>query len=286
MVENDPEVQAEISRLVTEIMPQARGEAWRVWQRAPHALELDELHSLALSGLAHAAARWQEYCASRGHDPHATNYFGAYATQRMRGSMLDAMRSQDWVTRSARTKAKQLREAGQDLGRTDEELARATGMSVKEVRETMAVVASKPVSIDAEPHDVADQADVEGMAVVASVLYDVDRVCRSLPPGQQAVLALHYFHGVSFPEIASSLDVKEETVHSLHQEAVLKVHEAMVRAVALCQSMLLSEHSRPSGRTSSSPRRLPQSPGRQEPARTVLRRFRCVVTRKTQRLRP
>ena len=59
---SDPEVRARIEELTAEILPQARAEAYKVWQRAPHVLELDELHSLALSGLAAAAARWETYC--------------------------------------------------------------------------------------------------------------------------------------------------------------------------------------------------------------------------------
>src|SRR6202034_3675307 len=101
-----------------------------VGQRAPHALEMDELESLALSGLAAAAARWPGYCAQNDHDPTAYQFFRAYCLRRMRGSMLDYLRSQDWVTRSARTRAKALRAAGQDRGLSDAELARASSMSL------------------------------------------------------------------------------------------------------------------------------------------------------------
>jgi RNA polymerase sigma factor for flagellar operon FliA len=233
MPERDPEVQAEIDRLVADIIAQntPRAEAWKRFSQAPHALELDELESLALSGLAHAAARWQEYCAQQGHDPHATRYFGAYAMQRMRGAMLDAMRSQDWVTRSARTRAKQLRDAGQDQGRTTAELAAATGMTEAEVRETIALVSRKPVSIDAEPHDVADQVDVEGQAVVSSVLEAAAGTMAGLPAAAQVILALRYYGGVPLPDAAGLAGVKEDEAIRLHNEAVLAVHDAMLKAV-------------------------------------------------------
>jgi RNA polymerase sigma factor for flagellar operon FliA len=233
-VERDPGIQAVIDGLVADIMAQGtpRAEAWKVFNRAPHALELEELMSLALSGLAHAAARWQEYCAKEGHDPHAVNYFGAYAMQRMRGAMLDAMRSQDWVTRSARNRAKQLRDAGQDQGKSDQELAEATGMTVAEVRETAALISRKPVSIDAEPHDVADETDVEAQAVVSSVLGSAHDVIRQLPANAQVILVLRYYHGLSLPEAARAVGVREDEASRLHNEAVLKVHNAMVKAVS------------------------------------------------------
>ena len=232
--ERDPEVQAVINGLVADIIAAGtpRTEAWKKFQNAPHALELEELHSLALSGLAHAAARWQSYCEANGYDPHATQFFGAYSLQRMRGAMLDAMRSQDWVTRSARTRAKALREAGQDQGKSTAELAAATGMTEAEVLDTIAVVARRPVSFDAEPHDVPDPGDVEGQAVVSSVLGAVTAVMRDLPAGVQVLLALRYYCGASLPDAAVVVGVSEEEAARLHGDAVLRIHDAMIQAVS------------------------------------------------------
>ena len=148
----------EIERLVIEMMPQAKSEAWKVYQAAPHALDLDDLTSLAFTGLMMAAARWPRYCADRNFDsgcgqvPCAdpatcgTRYFAAYSLRRIRGAMLDAMRSADWVTRSMRTRAKALREAGQDLGKTEQELSDATGLTSRQIRATAAGVSARPVS--------------------------------------------------------------------------------------------------------------------------------------------
>jgi RNA polymerase sigma factor for flagellar operon FliA len=230
----DPEVQAKVDAAVADILAQdiPRAEAWRKYQNAPHALELEELNSLALSGLAHAAARWQEYCKGAGHDPHRTEYFTAYALARMRGAMLDAMRSNDWVTRSDRTRAKALRDAGQDRGLSEAELAKATGMSEAEVRRTIAVVARKPVSIDAEPHDVADPGDVEGQAVVSSVLAAVTAAMKRLPSAAQVILAARYYFGMPLPEAARAAGISEDEGTRLHNEAVLSVHDEMIRAVS------------------------------------------------------
>ena len=182
----DPEVTARVAELVGEVMPQARAEAYKVWQRAPHALELDELHAIALKGLAEASARWQQYCHEKGHDPRAFEYFPAYCLARMRGAMLDNLRSQDWVTRSDRTRAKLIRDAGQDRGASEAELAAATGLTVAEVRSTLAAVSARPVSIDAEPHDVAAEADVESQAMVlrgARRGHRGDRAAAAANPG-------------------------------------------------------------------------------------------------------
>jgi RNA polymerase sigma factor for flagellar operon FliA len=229
---DDDAVRARINELVAEIMPQARAEAYKVWQRAPHVLEMDELESLALSGLAAAAARWLVYCEKNGHDPTAYQFFPAYALRRMRGSMLDWLRSQDWVTRSARTRSKALRAAGQDRGLSEAELSAATGISVADIRETMAAVSARPVSFDAEPHDVAGADDVEGSAVVSEVLAAVMGVIARLGEASRIILVLRYYHGMTVQEVADVIGVSEDEAVRLHQRAVLEIHTAMMKAVA------------------------------------------------------
>lgn len=228
----EAELRAPLDRLTEEIRPHARAEAWKAYQRAPHALELEELHSAALSGLAHARARWVRYCLAAGHDPRALHYFGAYAMRRMRGAILDAMRANDWVTRSARARAKALRDAGQDQGLTEAQLSAATGLTAREVRGTVAAVAARPVSLDAEPHDVADPGDTEGQAIVSAVLDAALRAMHALPPAARDIIALHYYEGLPLPAAAAVLGVPEGEARAAHEQAALAVRDAMVREVA------------------------------------------------------
>jgi RNA polymerase sigma factor FliA len=224
-------VKPELERKVEEILPQARSEAWKVFQTAPHALDLDELISLAYQGLAQAAQRWPEYCQRRGFDEAALHYFGAYATRRIRGSMLDAMRSDDWVTRSVRSRAKRLRIAGQDLGKTDAEMAEATGLTIEQVRETLAGMSRRPVSMDAEPVDIREADDVEGKAVVNVVLAAAVEAIEALPGETQLVLALHVYGGLEFREIAEVLEIRASRVTQLYAAGVQIVHGAMITSV-------------------------------------------------------
>lgn len=216
-----------------EVRPQARAEAWRAFQRAPHALELDELHAIALTGLAQARARWKTYCAQYERDPNRIEYFVAYCLRRMRGAILDAMRSQDWVTRSARTRVKALREAGCEAGATEAELSRATGLSLAEIRDAEAALAARPVSFDAEPHDVTDSsADVEGSAVVSSVLQTATAAIGTLPQTVQHLLIFKYYEGMSLTAAAAALGLEPEQARRQWEQAVLTVHDAMLRAVS------------------------------------------------------
>jgi RNA polymerase sigma factor FliA len=228
--ELDPALKARIDQMAADFMPQVRAEAWKVFQRAPHALELEELVSLGLLGMTQAVAAWPRYCAKNNFDPNATHYLIAYILRRVKGAMLDALRSNDWVTRSARTRAKALREAGQDQGLTEAELAREAGMTVQEVRETMAAVAARPVSLDAEPHDMPAQDGTESQVVVSSILEAAVAGLRRCPLQVQAVVALRYYHGLSSADTAAVLGVEEPVAARWHAEAVTVMHAAMAEA--------------------------------------------------------
>lgn len=227
----DPELKARIDQMAADFMPQVRAEAWKVYQRAPHALDLDELVSLGLLGMTQAVNAWPRYCWKNKFDPNATEYLIAYILRRVRGAMLDALRSQDWVTRSARTRAKQLRDAGQDQGLPEAELARRAGMTIEEVRETVAAVAARPVSLDAEPHDIPAYEGTESQVVVSSILEAATAALRSYPPHAHAVIVLRYYHGMSNAEAAAVLGVEEQAVARWHSEAVTAMHAAMMKAV-------------------------------------------------------
>ena len=232
----------EISRLVLDLMPQARSEAWKVFSGAPHALDLDDLTSLAYAGLVMAAARWPAYCAERDFHPGCgqvpcadpancgTRYFAAYALRRIKGAMLDAMRSADHVTRSMRSRAKAIAEADAGHGRPEAEIAARTGLSPAQIRQALAQVSARPVSFDAESHDVAGPGDTESQAAVSGILAAVSARLGALDAPVQVVLALRFHQGLELGQIAERLGVPEALVAQWHDAGVLAVHDAMLRA--------------------------------------------------------
>jgi RNA polymerase sigma factor for flagellar operon FliA len=150
--------------------------------------------------------------------------------RRMNGAILDAMRSSDWVTRSVRSRARRLRDAGQDLGRTDQELADASGMPVAQVRETLAGIARRPVSFDPALHDVEDLASAEGSVMMGSVLQAAVAAMHALSSAGQVILVFHYYLQRSLGQIAEDLGLTADRAAELHNEGVVAVHAAMARA--------------------------------------------------------
>jgi RNA polymerase sigma factor for flagellar operon FliA len=213
-------------------MPQARSEAWRAFQRAPHVLDRDELTSLAYTGLAMAASMWGPYCERRGFSPQAYQYFAAYALRRMRGAILDYQRSVDYVSRSVRSRAKAITEAGYDVGASVDEVAAETSLTPAQIRDTVAAVSRRPVSMDAEPVDVAEVTDVEGQAQVHLMLEAAVAALRKLPEEVQIVIALHYHQSAELEEIAAVLNRSKDEIAAFHIEGCFAVRDAMAQAIS------------------------------------------------------
>lgn len=148
----------------------------------------------------------------------------------MNGSIMDYKRGQDWVSRTIRTRARSLREAGQDLGLSEAQMAEATGLSREQVAETLAAMAQRPVGFDPVEHDMRDAADTESHAVVDDLLAEAVETLRSLPLQAQFVCILTFYSGMPVRQAAAVLGIDPAQAQALQQEGVLAVHQALTRA--------------------------------------------------------
>src|SRR6201987_4585260 len=117
------------NRLVERYLPLVKYNAERIWSRLPDGVELDDLISAGVFGLMDAI---DAFDLSRGVK------FETYCVPRIRGAMLDELRTMDWVPRLVRSKATKMEEARKELearhGRppTDVELAEHLGLAMDE----------------------------------------------------------------------------------------------------------------------------------------------------------
>lgn len=115
-------------------VPLVRHEALRLQVRLPASVELDDLLQAGGIGLLNAVER---YDALQG------TAFTTYAVQRIRGAMLDELRSRDWVPRSVRRNAREVAQAigqlEQELGRnaTETEVAERLGIDIADYRQML-----------------------------------------------------------------------------------------------------------------------------------------------------
>jgi RNA polymerase sigma factor FliA len=227
----------ELVSLIEDNVGMAEAISVNIWKTAPHALELDELKSLAFFGLTQAAHRWRAYCEKNNYDSKAYNYFKVFAASRIRGAIYDAIRSNDWTTRTLRGKSRLLKDAGQDNGATISELADRTGMSELEVTKTMARMAAKPVSLQAASIDCEDERSLDGTIFEQDIRAATVEAIRKLPFEYKLVLAMHYYEGKELKLVAAELDITDARASHLHTKAVLAVREAMVE-IAKEQSLV------------------------------------------------
>ena len=221
-------------KLIVEYAGLIKFIAQKIASRLPSNIELDDLISSGVIGLMDAI---EKYDSSR------DNKFKTYAEFRIRGAILDELRSQDWVPRSIREKAKILERAyskiEQEKGRqaTDEEACIELGMTTDQYHELLNEVRS--VSLlsydDLSNLSNADKRSLHGgehnskvptpfsEVSVASLKKLVSEAISDLPEKQRLVLSLYYYEDLNLKEIGRVLDVTESRVSQLHSQAIFKL---------------------------------------------------------------
>jgi RNA polymerase sigma factor for flagellar operon FliA len=190
--------------------------------------EYEDLLSQGLLGLIDAVDKF---------DPTRGVSFSTYATHRIRGHILDGLRSLDLLSRSSRRRVRQIESAMTDLrgrlGRApeDQELASHLGMEMNEFKRATVDAARVLLSLDAgtdddsEPYDVvsADEVDPLEMLAENDTQAEVMEALASLSHREQMILSLYYRDGLTMKEIGAVLDISESRVCQLHGRALLSL---------------------------------------------------------------
>jgi RNA polymerase sigma factor FliA len=223
-------------RLVVAYSPLVKFIAGRMASGLPSHVEESDLISYGLLGLIGAIERF---------DLEREIKFETFAVARIKGAIIDELRSLDWVPRSVRSKARDVEKAHSELeakhGRTptDEEMAEQLELTVEEFNSALLDIANSSVlALD----DLWTFADPEGGGGQISVLDTIqdpaavdphseaeasalkDRLAdaiESLPERERLVIALYYYENLTLREIGEVLGVTESRVSQLHTKAVL-----------------------------------------------------------------
>lgn len=218
-------------QLIMDYAPLVRFVAQRIASRLPANIEIDDLISAGVIGLMDAIEKY---------DPSRDNKFKTYAEFRIRGAILDELRSQDWVPRSVRDKAKKIDRTNaaleQKLGRvvTDVEVSEAMGLELDEYYDMVSKVKSITLlSVDellspaqTEKKNLLEILentnsknpflDLKNKGVKEMLVTTIDE----LPEKQRLVLSLYYYEELNLKEIGKILDVTESRISQLHTQAV------------------------------------------------------------------
>ena len=198
----------------------------------------DDLVSAALLGLIEAIERY---------DPKRNYKFETYAVTRIRGAVVDTLRSLDWVPRSVRRRERVVRDAyarmDSVLGRpaTDEEMASELGMDVDEFQETLVDIRqSSLISLEERMQGGGAESstslvdlieggeDPQALAEVAERKRKLAEAIERLPQKERIVIDLYYYEGLKLKEIGVTLGVTEARVSQIHTRALLRLQQQFV----------------------------------------------------------
>jgi len=214
--------------VIEQYYPVVRRQALSLQVRLPSGVELDDLVQAGLEGLLDALGRF---------DPNAGVAFSTFAHQRIRGSMIDELRTRDWLPRSVRRNAREVervvRELEQKLGRPAEEkeIAAELNMELSEYHQLLNDTNNGLVlSYDEVVHDHNEpDSDSRADESPAAILFTSERrdklaqAIAQLPDREKMVMALYYQEELNLKEIGAVLDVTESRVSQLHSQAVKRL---------------------------------------------------------------
>ncbi len=221
-------------RLVVAYSPLVKYVAGRMAAGLPSHVEEGDLISYGLIGLIGAIERY---------DLDREIKFETFAVSRIKGAIIDELRSLDWVPRSVRAKARDVERAHTALENelqrspSEEEMAVKLGVEVEDFRTTLLEIANSSVLALDDLWTIAD-ADGGQISLLDTIRdpravdpqEEIDTVelkdrladaIESLPDRERLVIALYYYENLTLREIGEVLGVTESRVSQLHTKAVL-----------------------------------------------------------------
>ena len=223
-------------RLILMYAPIVKYVAGRLGSGLPAHVDDGDLVSYGLLGLISAIERYE---------PDRDVKFETYAIARIKGSILDELRSLDWVPRSVRSRARQIERAMSELeakiGRapTDEEIAEKVGITVDELEGSLTDISRSSIAALDELWTISgsggDQValidtieDTQGPEPQTELAQTelkeaLGEAIARLPEREKLVVTLYYYEELTLREIGEVLGVTESRVSQLHTKAILRL---------------------------------------------------------------
>ena len=226
------------NRLVELYLPLVKYNGERIWARLPEGVELDDLISAGVFGLMDAI---DAFDLSRGVK------FETYCVPRIRGAMLDELRTMDWVPRLVRSKASKLNEALRNiqarLGRqpSEIELAEEMQISVPELEKMILDAnAVNLISLNKKWYETDSYKDVREIDILEDKKGEdptrriqkgdlMRLVTKGLNRNERLIIILYYYEEFTMKEIGTTLNLSESRVSQMHSSIVQRLQSQLSR---------------------------------------------------------
>jgi len=203
--------------------------------KLPNSVQVDDMIQAGMIGLLDAAGRYDELRGAQ---------FETYASQRIRGSMLDELRGSDWLPRSMRSDMRRIESAisrvQQRLGKApaESDIARELGITLQEYQQMLQESRGAQLMYyedfhNADDEDFFDRFESDGKSNPLEVLKDerfrgaLIKAIENLPERERLLMGMHYEQDMNLREIGEVLGVGESRVCQLHSQAVARLRSML-----------------------------------------------------------
>ena len=216
-------------QLIIACLPYVKSTAQRLSIYSNSAQDTDDLVNAGIIGLMDAIDRY---------DPSKGASLMSFAQHRVRGSIMDEIRSMDWVPYSTRDKARRIEKTYAELennGNKDpieQDIAKAMGMTLDQYYDALLEISRMTISLlDDIFHDDDEiisedntMGDPEKELLMTETEALVGEAIEKLPDKERLVVTLYYYEEMTMKEIGKTINVSESRVCQLHSSAVLRLH--------------------------------------------------------------
>jgi RNA polymerase sigma factor for flagellar operon FliA len=226
------------NRLIENYFQLVRFNAERVWQKLPDGVDLNDLISAGVFGLMDAI---EAFDLDRGVK------FETYCVPRIRGAMLDELRTMDWVPRLVRSKASKLEAARKEIeaqtGRppTEHELAAKLQITLEEFDKMKSEASAVSlVSLNKKWYETDSYKDVREIDVIEDTKGEdptigiqkkdvMKLVTKGLNRNERLIIILYYYEELTMKEIGQTLGLSESRVSQMHSSIVQRLKDQLCR---------------------------------------------------------
>ena len=228
---DDHENKALRDRLILQYIYLTRYVVSRVKVALPPTFSYEDVSSFGIEGLIDAVEKYTPKMGAR---------FETYALIRIRGNIIDKVRSQDFLPRSIRRKIKDVKEAQEELKRqygraaSNSEIANYLGIEKEKVEQLLAddttitslyekkgaadgdieIIDTIEDSSHLNPHEELEEKDVKK---------ELEEALKRLPERERTIMVLYYHENMTLKEIGDAINISESRVSQLHAQAIMKL---------------------------------------------------------------
>ena len=217
-------VRKQQDELVIQFLPAVRAMAFRLKERLPSSVDVNDLISIGTEELIKVSRRY---------DKEQNDSFWGYAKKRVNGSMLDFLRSLDVMSRANRKLVKQIdaqidiyfNEHGEEPD--NEYLATILGEELEKIEEARSAQMVSHILPLNDQMSIFSGNEIEMMVEQEELMQIVQKVLDGFKERDQLIIQLYYFEELSLKEISSVLDISESRISQINKKLLKKIRDSL-----------------------------------------------------------